>query len=448
MQQAFSSVRNRLTFCFAGSSVVVLLAFSATVYGLVSTWMTEELDRGLERDLTQFTLRLATGVEPGEALPQDFGIALIAVWRGDERVAATPSWDRAGLDRAVAESARDRFFFDATDGPVYRIRRGFVGGGDMIAAARSATSYELARERLFLVLAAVTVFLIAASLAASAVLANAIARPLRSLAAQAEALDPRDPSRRLHAENPNDEIGVLGGAFNRTLDRSQAAFREMRRFTSDASHQIRTPLAAMRATGEAALASGAGAEELRETVGRLLEETDRLERLVETLLLLTRGEAGESRARLVRTDVGELARDIVGTLDVLAQERGQTIAFEAAGELFANIDGELLRQAAMNVLDNAIRHAREGGSIGVSARREGGFVALAVEDDGAGIPAADRERVFERFYRSGPPAAAVREGSGLGLAVAKWCVETCGGTIRAGESAAGGARIEIRLPAA
>ena len=181
-------------------------------------------------------------------------------------------------------------------------------------------------------------------------------------------------------------------------------------------------------------------------VGRL-QEVDRLTRLVDTLLRLSRGDAGTIRLNPERVDLGQLTRDAVSSLAVLAEERRQSIKLEIAEGVTAAADRLVLREAITNIVDNAIKYSPEASTIVISVSRQQRRAMIAVADEGPGISEEHRQRVFDRFYRIDQGRSRQTGGTGLGLAIAKWAVEANGGVIEL-DGQARGAIFRIWLPIA
>jgi len=252
---------------------------------------------------------------------------------------------------------------------------------------------------------------------------------------------------RLPMANPGDEFGRLASVFNETLSRLDAAFEQLRRFTADASHELRTPLTAIRSVGEVALQRSLTAEGYREVIGSMLEDVDRLTRLVENLLLLTRAEAGRILLTRATVDLGELVAGVSDSLRVLAEEKNQELTVELAGPVAADCDAAVLRQGITNLLHNAIKYTPRMGLIRVAATSTvTGDAVIEVQDSGPGIPPTDQRRVFERFYRLDHARSRDSGGSGLGLAIARWAVEANGGRIELESVEGRGALFRVVLP--
>ena len=277
------------------------------------------------------------------------------------------------------------------------------------------------------------------------VLARRALAPIDHLAVEARRITADRLHERLSVPNRNDEIGRLTAVINDTFARLESSFDELRRFTADASHELRTPLSVIRGTGELALGTPKSAAEYKDTIGSMLEEVDRLTRLVDTLLRLSRGDAGTIRLDRETVDLGQLARDVASSLTILAEDRQQRLDVNGASGVEVSADRLVLREALVNLVDNAIKYSPTGSVIDIAVRHEGQQAVVAVSDHGPGIPSEHRQRVFDRFYRLDEGRAREAGGSGLGLAIAKWAVEANGGDISV-DSGGRGSIFQIRLP--
>ncbi|MCK6475124.1 MAG: ATP-binding protein, partial [Planctomycetes bacterium] len=220
-------------------------------------------------------------------------------------------------------------------------------------------------------------------------------------------------------------------------------------------HELRTPLTAMRSVGEVALQEGGDPGRYREAIGSMLEEVDRLTRLVESLLLLTRADAGSARLAKERLDIAALAKDVVEHMKPLAEDRSQIILLDEGGingsphGLAVAAERITLRHALINLLDNAIKYSPAGATIRVAVSRDRAAAArIAVSDQGPGIPLEEHARIFERFYRLDPARSREAGGAGLGLSIAKWAVEANGGRIEVQSEPGHGATFCIIVPQA
>ncbi|HEY7390425.1 MAG TPA: heavy metal sensor histidine kinase [Bryobacteraceae bacterium] len=272
--------------------------------------------------------------------------------------------------------------------------------------------------------------------------------PVDRMARRAREINAEKLSARLDVENPEDELGQLAQAFNETLARLERSFEQLRRFTADASHELRTPLTAICSVGEVGLREHASAEEYREVVGSMLEEAARMTQLVESLLLISRADAGQIRLERARIELLPFVREVAALLEVLADEKRQTISVEGVGVDQVDADPVILRLVLINLFDNAIKYSPAGGAIRIRVVPTAGQkVAMEVEDSGPGIAPEHRERVFDRFYRIDAGRSRNAGGTGLGLAIARWGAEAHGGRLELESPKNGGSIFRLILPA-
>ncbi len=283
-------------------------------------------------------------------------------------------------------------------------------------------------------------------------LARKSLEPVAAMGAQAERISAANLHERLAVKNASDELGRLARTFNDLLDRLNQSFERQRRFISDASHELRTPISILRGEAEVALSQPErSSEEYRESLAVLQQEAERLGSIVEDLFTLTRADAGEYR--LSRSDfyLDELAADCVRATRVLAQAKNIALAAaEAPREMPVRADEELLRRMILNLLDNAIKYTPEGGSVSVACSVAADGYELSVTDSGPGIPADLHSRIFERFFRVDRARSRTGRdgGAGLGLSIARWIAEAHDGRIDLVRSDATGSVFKAHLPAA
>src|SRR5262245_8979553 len=263
------------------------------------------------------------------------------------------------------------------------------------------------------------------------VLARRALAPIDHLGGEARRITAERLHERLSVPNERDEIGRLAAVINDTLARLESSFEQLRRFTADASHELRTPLSVIRGIGEMNLGETRTAAEYKDAIGSMLEEVDRLTRLVDTLLRLSRADAGTVRLSRELVDLAQLTLDVAASLGILAEERQQrvNVDVDAPGQVHVSADRLVLSDAITNVIDNAIKYSPIGSTIDVRVDRDGDHSTIVVIDQGPGIPAEHRERIFDRFYRIDEGRSRDMGGTGLGLAIAKWAVEINGGHI-------------------
>jgi len=276
------------------------------------------------------------------------------------------------------------------------------------------------------------------------VLAHGMTSPLREMVAAARAMARGDYSRRVTATS-RDEVGELARAFN-TMAAELAEVDRMRRdLVANVSHELRTPIGALRATLEN-LVDGVEPVDAR-TLEGMLAQVDRLGRLVEQLLDLSKLESGAVPLERGRFRAGSLVERVVRDWRDRAEECGVRLESGVDAALEMEADEERMLQVLENLVANAIRHAPEGSRVVLRAHRLDGRARLEVVDEGPGIPPAEAERVFERFYRVDSARSGSEGGTGLGLAIARWIVELHGGEIRAETAEPHGCRMVVELPA-
>lgn len=274
--------------------------------------------------------------------------------------------------------------------------------------------------------------------------------PVAAMGAQVERISAANLHERLAVRNATDELGRLARTFNELLDRLDQTFERQRRFISDASHELRTPISILRGEAEVALSQAERSpEEYRESLAVLYEEAQRLANIVEDLFTLTRADAGEYR--LTRSDfyLDELAVDCVRATRTLAQAKNISLAAVAPHEMPVRADEDLLRRMILNLLDNAIKYTPEGGSVTVTCSVGPDGYELSVTDSGPGIPVEMQSRIFERFFRVDRARSRTGRdgGAGLGLSIARWIAEAHLGRLDLARSDATGSEFKAHIPA-
>ncbi len=308
-----------------------------------------------------------------------------------------------------------------------------------VYAVTSVQGAERSTHLLMVLLAAVTGILLVVAAAVGWVLVGRALQPVEAIRAEVADITARDLHRRVPEPPQLDEIGRLAATMNETLARLEKATDRQRQFVSDASHELRSPLAALLAQVEVARAHPESAD-WSAVADAVVVEGDRLSRIVDDLLLMARADEGQLEPRRDPVDLDEL---VLAEGRRLRAQRRVAVDLHGVGAGRVTGDADQLSRMVRNLADNAERHARGTVSFGVS--RINGHVQLVVADDGPGIPPDQRERVFERFARLDTARDRPTGGTGLGLAIVGEIVATHGGTIHVADSP-GGARFEVELP--
>lgn len=267
--------------------------------------------------------------------------------------------------------------------------------------------------------------------------------PVAQIASLAERIEGYDLTSRLGADGP-DELGRLCRSFDRMLDRLQAAFARERRFVADASHELRAPLAVLRAETELALRRERTSDDYRAALNSVAREAARLEQLVDELLAAARAEVDARQQQTV--DASELVRNVGDRLRPAAATRGMELLVETNETTLAQANRATLERALLAIAHNAIAYGKAEGMVRFRTLRNNGTVSIVIEDDGPGFTPEALEHATERFWRG--DAAHPRGGTGLGLAIARTIVEANRGTLELANASGGGAIVCVRLVAA
>jgi len=318
------------------------------------------------------------------------------------------------------------------------------------AAVRGVLDAAAARE-LLIALGSVALLGTGATLLGAWRLAGSAVRPVYEITEQATRIAPGRLGQRIAAHARTDEYRGLVAVLNRMLERLDVAFRNQRRLTADVSHELRSPLTALRGEIEVALRAERSARDYQRVLRSALEEIERLTKMSDDLLLITRAEAGLLRVRRAPTDLSAIVEDTLDVLQPLIDERGLSVERSLAGDAgHALVDPDLLARLMQQLLDNAVKFTPTGGHIRVATdplKSDGGGVRLVVEDSGPGITPEDLPHLFEPFFRA-DQARSRGTGTGLGLALAAAIVRLHGGTIQASKASGDGtgARFDVDLP--
>jgi heavy metal sensor kinase len=272
--------------------------------------------------------------------------------------------------------------------------------------------------------------------------------PIAAFAATARTIGIDDLHRRMPVRGAGDELDAVADAFNDVVARLQRAVAEMRQFSAAMAHEIRTPLAAIRAGMELSLTVRRSREEHRQAIASQLDEVDRLTRLLAHLLTLARAEAGEISIAHNRVELAALARFVVDTVEPVAQAKGIALTCECTDDVEIMGDRGWMERLLLNLVDNAIKFTNPGGLIIVDVARTGNTASLAVHDSGIGIAADALPNVFDRFYRADVSRSPATDGAGLGLTLVKWIADRHGAAIDVASRPGYGSTFTVKLPSA
>lgn len=274
-------------------------------------------------------------------------------------------------------------------------------------------------------------------------MAGKLLSPVHRMTDKVSRIDDTNLQERLPVVNPDDELGYLAQTFNELLQRIQLAFERLKQFTADAAHELRTPLTAIRSIGEVGLQKPKKEKNYREIIGSMLEENDRLTHLIDSLLFLTHVDVKQYAVSIEKTDIPSFILNVIDIMMPLAEDKQQRIFFHPEQDISIMSDPVLLRQALINLLDNAIKYSPDHSEIKVKAYVRENTLYIEVSDQGPGIPETYREKIFERFYRLEKSHARTKGGSGLGLSIARQAIEILGGKIKVYNNEEGGSTFTL-----
>jgi heavy metal sensor kinase len=459
------SIRFRLVAWYAAVSLVVCAAFGAYTYVSLERYLSTALQDSLRRRAHQIGSSLLLSAErTGEAFVVDqlkslYGPELndrfIRISRPDGSlmyVSGTPndvSFEPSRIPRVqlgpgqttvTAVTSEHLLLLSAA----YDVR----GRAYLVEVGASTLEKEHALRGLLLTLGLDLPMILVLAVAGGSLLVRQALAPVQRVTDAAREITSHNLSRRLPETGTRDEIERLTAALNQMIERLEKAFQHASRFTADASHELRTPLTVMRGELESLLQDHALGSTARSRLGSLLEETERLGKIVESLLAIGRLEAGEAVLDRSRFDLSDLVVTTSDQMSLLAVDRNIEVGCSADRCVEVEGDRARLKQVIVNILDNAIKFSREGGHIQLSTRCEDGRAVFEVADSGPGIPEAALPRVFDRFFQVNGARSGKEGGAGLGLSIARLICVAHGGSVAIENDPGVGCRVQVTLPLA
>jgi heavy metal sensor kinase len=453
------SVRARLAWAYASTMALVLLAYAIGVFIFVNHVLSRDLDDRVRDDFEmaeeslEMTKEGVSILRPRNNREHDDHQPWVEIWEAPGAIRfRTPRAGSAMLDdlRQMPHDGHTLASVRAATGERLRTMTGTAALNGIIYSIRVARSEEPIRhelQELFVGMIVAFPLAIGLSALAGAQMARRSLRPIERMAERARSITAERLHDRLPIENPSDELGQLAAVFNETLGRLETSFERLRRFTADASHELRTPLTAIRSVGEVGVSERHDPAGYRDIIGSMLEEAERLTNLVDSLLTLSRADAGQAVLQRDIVDLSELAHEVVTELSVLAEEKQQVLRIESTGPMPVAADRVMLTQAIVNLLHNAIKYSPEDAEIAIVVSKDP-EPCIDVVDRGPGIPQEHRERIFDRFYRVDRSRSRGAGGVGLGLPIARSAVEANRGRLTLHSTGPSGSTFRITLPSA
>jgi two-component system, OmpR family, sensor kinase len=323
--------------------------------------------------------------------------------------------------------------------------------GNLLYIVQVGTSMETVGETLrrFLILLVVAIpIALAVSLAGGWFLAGRALRPVDEITLAAQRIAAGDLSQRLGMPTAQDEIGRLAATFNNMIGRLDASFRQIRQFTSDASHELRTPLTVMKGETDLILRRPRPLEDYKSVLESNLEEIDRMTRIVDELLFLSRADMGEVKMEALPVALEALVEDVHRQARVLGHDRNIEVVLGTVTPMVVQGDDLRLRELLLNLVENAMKYSHPGGKVEIALLQERQEARLSITDHGIGIAPADHKKIFHRFFRSDVARAHTKKGTGLGLAICAWIADLHKGRVEVQSELGHGSTFTVVLPLA
>ena len=455
------SIRVQLTLWYFAVLAVTFCLFGVAVVWAMRRSINEAMDgelRGRLQGVQSFLQRQAPD-QPVEKLRAElqqysglnFGSDLLTV--SDEQGSAIYQSAPVGLPRpADLPRPTDQPLFDtvrAGRGPV-RMALGAASLGTRRYTIQIGTPildfYEVLESFEWFLFSAIPAVLILAFVGGYWMSRQAL-RPVDEIIKSARSISAYNLSQRLTVPETNDELQRLSETLNDMIARLESAFQRITRFTADASHELRTPIALARTTAELSLRKPRTAEEYREALTQILAELERTTNLIEDLMTLARTDAGAAALQIGKMDLVPTVQEVCLRGQTLAEAK--QLAFRKrlpVAKMFVHGDAQVLRRLFLILIDNAVKYTPAGGAVAVSLEQQDGFAVGEVADSGIGIAAGDLNHIFERFYRADKARSGDGGGAGLGLSIAQWIAEAHGAAIEVESVPGKGARFRVRIP--
>lgn len=316
----------------------------------------------------------------------------------------------------------------------------------LVQAGTSLEGVDAALQRAGWILLILTPAVFAIALVGGWLLVGRALRRVDDLTRTALDIQSTNLERRIHHAGPEDEIGRLAQAFDQMITRLDRSFQQARRFSADASHELKTPLTAIRGEAEVALMGELAPAEYQRSLQSILESAERMSQVVESLLLLSRADSGQDLIHSEPVELAELVLEAVENVEFAAREKQVTLLLEEVEPATVAGDPLWLSQVITNLLTNAIKYSGAHTEVDVRLRTVDGKAELCVADHGIGIDPEHLPHIFDRFYRVDRGRARASGGAGLGLSITRWAVEAHGGEITVESTLGEGSRFYVRLP--
>jgi heavy metal sensor kinase len=461
------SIGTRLTFWYSSLLTLSFILLAGAAYGLLAYTLSQDVDAALtgvgkvmaERAGTDRTTFFASDIDElfsrffGFSPPNRYFKMLDPRGQPDPRQPRPRSGNLPVSPQTLKKASRGVPAFETVENvgrypirvlimPVTNGRR--VTG--LVQVGMSLESMNKTLRRFLLIIAGILPVALLLAGGGGWLLARRALTPVDRITDAARRISGERLEARLEEIGTGDELDRLVKTLNDMLGRLDAAFRQIRQFSADASHELQTPLTILKGELEVALRSSRSPEEYQTVLRSGLQEIDRIAHLVDGLLLLARADAGVLRMDLRPLDLKALIEDVYKQVTILAESCSVKLHLDSANPASVSGDYEHLRRLLLNLVDNAIKYTPAGGHVTLSLQNTGDWATLQVSDTGIGLSREDQELVFQRFYRADEARSEGGQSTGLGLCIAQSIVEAHGGRIEVKSSPGKGSTFTVWLP--
>jgi heavy metal sensor kinase len=460
------SLRFRITAWYAGLLAGTLIVFGVSIYLGLERYLDWTLQRTLIADcrtigtqlLLQMTVKdnawLATEINEAYA-PEVNGRFIRVVRQGSGVIYVSGSPKDGTFDPSrislPSEKEKDgprKLRFEAGNRLLIQSMTLVTAEGSrfLVESGAPYNQIEVVLHGLLLTFAIYMPFVISLAVAGGYWLMRRSLAPVDEITKRAEGITSTNLGERLPIIRTGDELERLSVSLNRMIARLDDAFQHINRFSADASHELRTPLTILKLELEGMAQNHRDHVSLDDQIGRALEETDRMSRIVESLLAISRLDAGEVKMDKTRLDLGELAASTANEMVLLAEEKAIRLSLHTTAGVHVEGDRTRLQQIIVNLIDNAIKYTQHGGQVEISVGVDGNTAVLEVSDNGPGIPANAQPHVFERFYRADKARSRASGGTGLGLSIVKAICVAHNADVKVSSQEGRGTSFRVELP--
>lgn len=450
-------IRWKLTLWYGGVLAFVLFVFGAVVFVIMRHHLLERIDQGLKEELSDVISEVARAKTSSDLL----------LWL-NRRFAA-----HAGFDFQITKQNGERFFYNPRladrawpppiknsaepnfynlpvkanhDWRVVNVTSNGPDGPLTVQVGRSLAAFDRELNELLMTFFLAGPLTLLATICGGYFLACRTLRPMQEMTHAAKSISADRLQDRIQIVNPHDEVGELGITLNQMIERLEQSFTEMQRFTADAAHELRTPLAVIRNETEVALRSTRSDVEYRHVLENVLEETNRLSVVADQLLFLCRHDAGLSMPVRERVELDQLLSELVNNMRLVAQEKQVSIVLAENPGCSVMGDRHQILRVFYNLVDNAIKYTPAAGQVTINCKTTPDSAVIRVTDTGIGIPRESLSRIFDRFYRVDTSRGGDVAGTGLGLSICQSIVRGHGGSIHVESTLGSGTTFTVELP--